>query len=564
MKKPITLVIFFIFLTSSLVFAVSFSDTSSHKYKDAIEYIAEKGIVEGYEDGSYRPDANINRAELLKIILESNNIDVSDNLNNCFPDVRDDWYAKYVCKAQELGIIDGYPDGTFKPANNINFVEAIKIVELGYGAQLEDSNPWYQTYVDEADSKNMIPNDINSMDELITRGQMADIITRLLTYQEGTQDDYLSTISDTVNSVIVDTNQTTCYNDFNSITCPSVGANFYGQDANYSGNQPSYIDNGNGTVSDLNTGLMWQQDPGEKVSYSQAVDTLESFELAGYDDWRLPTIKELYSLMDFSGKDISGYEGNTENLEPFIDNDYFNFYYGDSSAGQRIIDSQWITSNIYESTVMGGSECFFGVNFADGRIKCYPTMGGRSGGYYLIYVRGNSYGVNEFVDNSDGTITDGSSTLMWQKEDSGVGMDWESALGYCEDLELAGYDNWRLPDAKELQYLVDYSRSPDTTNSAAIDPVFEVSDIINEAGDLDFPFYWSGTTHANMMAGDHAAYVAFGRALGYMLEFGGWIDVHGAGAQRSDPKSGDAEDYPYGHGPQGDAIRIENYVRCVR
>jgi hypothetical protein len=42
------------------------------------------------------------------------------------------------------------------------------------------------------------------------------------------------------------------------------------------------------------------------------------------------------------------------------------------------------------------------------------------------------------------------------------------------------------------------------------------------------------------------------------------MDVHGAGAQRSDPKTGDASDYPQGHGPQGDVIRINNYVRCVR
>lgn len=59
----------------------------------------------------------------------------------------------------------------------------------------------------------------------------------------------------------------------------------------------------------------------------------------------------------------------------------------------------------------------------------------------------------------------------------------------------------------------------------------------------------------------NAAYVNFGRSLGYMGN--SWIDVHGAGAQRSDPKSGDPADYPTGHGPQGDAIRIYNMVRCV-
>jgi len=55
--------------------------------------------------------------------------------------------------------------------------------------------------------------------------------------------------------------------------------------------------------------------------------------------------------------------------------------------------------------------------------------------------------------------------------------------------------------------------------------------------------------------------VSFGRAMGYMNR---WVDVHGAGAQRSDPKAGDPADYPTGHGPQGDAIRIYNHVRLVR
>ena len=64
-----------------------------------------------------------------------------------------------------------------------------------------------------------------------------------------------------------------------------------------------------------------------------------------------------------------------------------------------------------------------------------------------------------------------------------------------------------------------------------------------------------------MSSGGAAAYVAFGRSLGNM---NGWIDIHGAGSQRSDPKTGDPADYAEGHGPQGDAIRIYNYVRLVR
>jgi hypothetical protein len=118
-----------------------------------------------------------------------------------------------------------------------------------------------------------------------------------------------------------------------------------------------------------------------------------------------------------------------------------------------------------------------------------------------------------------------------------------------------------LPNAKEVQSIIDYSHSPDATNSAAIDPVFNISSITNEAGQTDYPSFWSSTTHANLMGGRSAAYVAFGRALGYMNNR--WMDVHGAGAQRSDPKTGSVSDYPTGHGPQGDVIRVANYVRCV-
>ena len=58
-------------------------------------------------------------------------------------------------------------------------------------------------------------------------------------------------------------------------------------------------------------------------------------------------------------------------------------------------------------------------------------------------------------------------------------MNWEDALAYAEDLDLAGYRDWRLPNAKELQSIVDYTRSPDTTSSAAIDPLFSASAITN-------------------------------------------------------------------------------------
>ena len=366
---------------------------------------------------------------------------------------------------------------------------------------------------------------------------------------------------------IVDTGQEYCYEDVTSIPCPTGGQAFYGQDAQYRGAQPSYTDKGDGTITDNVTGLMWQKDPGDKMTYVEAVAGAETFNLAGYDDWRLPTIKELYSLILFSGTDVSSCNSADECVEavPFVDTDYFEFEYGDTSAGERLIDAQYWSSNEYVGLTMGGDATVFGVNFADGRIKGYPRDTGPNGSPMLAfvrYVRGNpDYSINDFVDNGNGTVSDKATSLTWMQADGGMGVIWEDALDYCESLDYAGFDDWRLPNVKELHSIVDYSRSPATTNSAAIDPLFNVSTISNEAGEPDYPFYWSSTTHTNMSSGGSGSYVAFGRALGYMNDT--WLDVHGAGAQRSDPKNGDPADWPTGHGPQGDAIRIYNYARCV-
>jgi hypothetical protein len=147
--------------------------------------------------------------------------------------------------------------------------------------------------------------------------------------------------------------------------------------------------------------------------------------------------------------------------------------------------------------------------------------------------------------------------------DSQQALGWQDALAYCQNLSWAGYEDWRLPNAKELHSIVDTSRAPDTSNTAAVDSLFQSTPITNEAGQPDYGYYWTSTTHLNRQTGaTNAVYIAFGRALGYVD--GAWTDVHGAGAQRSDPKTGDAVNFPQGRGPQGDAVRILNYARCVR
>ncbi|MBU2650411.1 MAG: DUF1566 domain-containing protein [Bacteroidetes bacterium] len=381
---------------------------------------------------------------------------------------------------------------------------------------------------------------------------------------------------------IVGTNQTIFYDNSAEILAPSTSQAFYGQDAMYPGNIPSYTDHGDGTVTDNVTGLMWQQSAdlngdgtinvADKFSYQSSLIYADTLALAGYTDWRLPTIKELYSLILFSGLDISG--PNPTVFVPFIDDEVFEFGYGDESAGERLIDAQYASLTLYVSTSMGGMETMFGVNFADGRIKGYPlTMPGV--GDKLFYVKcvrgGQNYGVNSFSNNGNGTISDNSTGLMWTQDDNGEPLSWEEALEHAETSVFAGYTDWRLPDAKELQSIVDYTRSPATTSSSAIDPLFNCSQITDEGGNLNFPFCWTSTTHASVSStpGEQAVYVCFGEALGWMEEppmSGNYtlMDVHGAGAQRCDFKTGDPGGYPYGFGPQGDVVRIKHYVRLVR
>lgn len=388
---------------------------------------------------------------------------------------------------------------------------------------------------------------------------------------------------------VVDTGQTRCYNNATNISPPAAGQPFYGQDAQNAGHAPSYTLSGDGlTVHDNVTGLTWVRSPdttsdgnltvADKLSYSNAQlwsAALNAVNFGGFSDWRLPSIKEQYSLIDFRGTDPSGLASNdTSGLTPFIDTNYFKFAYGNTNDGERIIDSQYASSNLYVSA--GDGTLLFGVNFADGRIKGYGLVmpgGGGDKTFFVQCVRGNpDYGINLLVDNGDGTITDRSTGLMWTKADSGTGLNWSNALAWVQARNTAnhlGHADWRLPNAKELQSIVDYSRSPETTASAAIDPVFACSQITNEEYQLDWPWYWSGTTHAQYTgSGAAGAYVCFGRALGYMNS--AWVDIHGAGCQRSDPKANlngyTQKDNGYYNSiaPQGDAVRCFNYIRLVR
>jgi len=167
-----------------VVVAEDFTDVdSSHLYFTAIDYVKADGIVQGYSDGTYKPEDEINRAEFTKIIIEATFED--SEIENCAPSkVFSDisagqWYENYVCVAVNNGIIDGYPDGTFKGGDKINFVEAAKIIVIGFEYETTEGGEWYESFVKVLEEKNAVPVEINALTKQITRGEMAEMIWRL-------------------------------------------------------------------------------------------------------------------------------------------------------------------------------------------------------------------------------------------------------------------------------------------------------------------------------------------------------------------------------------------------
>lgn len=182
MKLKVAFALVVAFVISSTAFA--FTDvSSSHVYSDAIDYAESLGIVQGYKDGTFRPDVPINRAEFTKVIIATEyDQETLDSCNTSkFTDVPDGaWYMPYICVAELEGIIDGYADQSFKPAQLINFAEASKILTNTLISQTNQGVPiWYETYVKSLSSKNAIPTSIDTFEHNITRGEMVEIIWRL-------------------------------------------------------------------------------------------------------------------------------------------------------------------------------------------------------------------------------------------------------------------------------------------------------------------------------------------------------------------------------------------------
>ncbi|MEK7547367.1 MAG: S-layer homology domain-containing protein, partial [Patescibacteria group bacterium] len=160
-----------------------FSDVeSSHENFDAVYFLYNTGVIEGYAQGDtkkrdYKPDNTINRAEFLKLFLEGTGKASNASYEKCFPDVDPkEWYSTYICQAKEKGWVNGYQDGTFKPAQLINEAESLKILGEILDWTLPKPNEkddWYKPYLSVASSRKIVPeDDISSM---MTRGDIAEM-----------------------------------------------------------------------------------------------------------------------------------------------------------------------------------------------------------------------------------------------------------------------------------------------------------------------------------------------------------------------------------------------------
>ncbi|MEK7146487.1 MAG: septal ring lytic transglycosylase RlpA family protein [Patescibacteria group bacterium] len=172
-------------LFPSLVFSEGwYPDVNeAHMYWDGIWYMDSNDYVQGYDDGNFYPMNTVNRAEALKMILNATEKDLVDQ-ELSFTDINPEaWYIDYVETGVSLGIVNGYPDGSFKPDNTINRAEAVKMLLNASGILVElTEGDWYQPYMDYATANALlIPDSAGNFhpEALVSRGELCDMINRL-------------------------------------------------------------------------------------------------------------------------------------------------------------------------------------------------------------------------------------------------------------------------------------------------------------------------------------------------------------------------------------------------
>ena len=214
----------------------------------------------------------------------------------------------------------------------------------------------------------------------------------------------------------------------------------FGEDSDYTtapaANPQSFTDNGDGTITDNVTGLMWQKADAGEMTWENAVNNASAQSTGGYSDWRLPNPHELMSLFNY------------ETGNPAMNATYF----PPASPSAEY----WWSRDVFGSSTTN----VWCVNSGGGvgpKPKAETVSAGGAFRYHARYVRmAQNNMTHNYVNNLDCTITDTDTSLMWTQMPSAA-MTWEGALAWAEGLTLGGYNDWRLPNIKELQTLTDYS-----------------------------------------------------------------------------------------------------------
>jgi len=156
----------------------------------AVEWLHSKGFAEGEDPKSSRGNMRafygsrpINRAEFTKLVLLV--AGYKNQLPACtedpFPDVlKDEWFAPYICAAKIRNIVSGFPDGMFHPSRNITYASAAKILVTAFNIEfVPDTEVWYRPFVKALSALDALSPTIESFDQMISRGEMAEMLYRL-------------------------------------------------------------------------------------------------------------------------------------------------------------------------------------------------------------------------------------------------------------------------------------------------------------------------------------------------------------------------------------------------
>ncbi len=188
-RRSIAVIIGLAMLSPTIVSAITLTDITGLSEETAIQGLVDRRIIQGYNNGTFRPTATINRAEFLKILIGSRFPHQTPKELRCFADLEvkmPQWYAATVCSARELGIVSGYSDGTFRPDKTVNLAEALKMALRTFGIvpANDRTKPWYEPSMNEARSRSILLPLLKYPEHLLTRAEMASLTYALILERE--------------------------------------------------------------------------------------------------------------------------------------------------------------------------------------------------------------------------------------------------------------------------------------------------------------------------------------------------------------------------------------------